>query len=72
MSGKLTPKEAGKAGGDATKDSQDSEYFSRIGKMGGEKTKEKKGIDFYRKIGKKGGLKSVRPPNKEGEVENET
>ncbi|KKQ74671.1 MAG: General stress protein [Berkelbacteria bacterium GW2011_GWB1_38_5] len=53
----LSVREAGKLGGNTTKQRYGRKYYQRIGRKGGMKTKENHGPNFYREIGCKGGAK---------------
>lgn len=56
---KMTRAEAGKKGGETTKQRYGDDFFGKIGRLGGKKggetTKERYGIEFYQRIGRKGG-----------------
>jgi general stress protein YciG len=56
---KMTRAEAGRKGGQSTKQRYGGEHFGRIGRIGGKKggetTKRRYGSEFYQKIGKIGG-----------------
>lgn len=58
---KMTRAEAGRKGGNTTKERHGQEHYQKIGKVGGVKggntTKARYGIEFYQEIGRKGGLK---------------
>jgi uncharacterized protein len=58
---KMSRAEAGRKGGQTTKQRYGDEHFGRIGKIGGKKggetTKQRYGSDFYREIGRIGGSK---------------
>jgi uncharacterized protein len=58
---KMSRKEAGRKGGQATSKKYGSDFYSKIGSAGGRKggqtTKKRYGTEFYQKIGRKGGLK---------------
>ncbi len=54
--GEMTAREAGRRGGEKTKQ-RGEEYYKRIGSMGGIATREKQDPDFYKRIGKIGGQK---------------
>jgi uncharacterized protein len=60
-SGKMSRAEAGRKGGQTTKQRYGDEHFGRIGKIGGKKggetTKQRYGSEFYREIGRIGGSK---------------
>jgi hypothetical protein len=53
--------EAGRKGGQTTKQRYGDEHFGKIGKIGGKKggetTKQRYGSEFYQKIGRLGGSK---------------
>lgn len=52
----MTTGQAGKKGGDATKEKYGQDHYLRIGQAGGQVTKEKyQKSGFYQKIGSKGG-----------------
>jgi general stress protein YciG len=59
--GKMSRAEAGRKGGQATRERYGGEHFGKIGKIGGKKggetTKRRYGSDFYQKIGRVGGSK---------------
>jgi uncharacterized protein len=56
---KMSRAEAGRKGGQTTKQRYGEGFFGKIGRMGGKKggetTKQRYGIEFYQKIGRKGG-----------------
>jgi general stress protein YciG len=56
---KMSRAEAGRKGGQTTKQRYGEDFFGKIGRMGGKKggetTKRRYGIEFYQKIGRKGG-----------------
>lgn len=58
---KMTRREAGRKGGEATKQRYGPEFYSRIGKEGGAKggqtTRKRYGREFFQRIGRKGGSK---------------
>jgi uncharacterized protein len=58
---KMSRAEAGRKGGQTTKQRYGDEHFGRIGKIGGKKggetTKQRYGSEFYREIGRIGGSK---------------
>ena len=58
---KMSRAEAGRKGGQTTKDRYGPDHFGRIGRMGGRKggetTKRRYGSEFYQKIGRLGGSK---------------
>ena len=54
--GEMTAREAGRLGGEKTKQ-RGPEYYKRIGKMGGIATRKNQDPDFYKRIGKIGGEK---------------
>jgi uncharacterized protein len=58
-SGRMTRAEAGRKGGQTTKNRYGAEFFGKIGRIGGKKggdtTKKRYGIEFYQQIGRKGG-----------------
>lgn len=51
----MTVSEAGRKGGQTTKEKYGPEFYARIGKKGGETVSEERGPEFYAEIGKKGG-----------------
>ncbi|MDD5448959.1 MAG: hypothetical protein PHO53_07345 [Actinomycetota bacterium] len=61
MAERMTRSEAGRKGGEVTKQRYGPEFYSRIGREGGAKggrtTKERYGREFFQKIGRKGGSK---------------
>jgi general stress protein YciG len=56
---KMSRADAGRKGGETTKERYGEDFFGRIGRMGGRKggetTKERYGVEFYQRIGRKGG-----------------
>jgi uncharacterized protein len=58
---KMTRADAGRKGGQTTKNRYGPEHFGRIGRIGGKKggetTKSRYGSEFYQKIGRLGGSK---------------
>jgi general stress protein YciG len=62
--GEMTTREAGRRGGEKTKQ-RGKEFYQKIGSMGGVATRNTKGPDFYRLIGKIGGnkVKENQPPD---------
>ena len=57
----MTRADAGRKGGETTKERYGEDFYRSIGRKGGKKggqtTKERYGADFYRTIGRKGGSK---------------
>ena len=51
----MTVSEAGRKGGEKTRERYGSEFYEEIGKKGGEAVKRTRGPEFYEKIGRKGG-----------------
>ena len=51
----MTVSEAGRRGGEATKQRHGQPFYEEIGKRGGEATKRRHGPEFYEEIGRKGG-----------------
>lgn len=56
----LTTVEAGRKGGETTRQRHGPDHYSRIGKLGGEATKAK-GPGYYAEIGRKGGSVPRKP-----------
>ena len=58
---KMSREEAGRKGGQRTRERYGDEHFGRIGKIGGKKggetTKQRHGVEFYQRIGRLGGSK---------------
>ena len=58
---KMTRADAGRKGGQTTKNRYGPEHFGKIGRIGGKKggetTKQRYGSEFYQKIGRLGGSK---------------
>ena len=55
--GEMSVREAGKKGGEATRERHGAGFYEAIGQKGGKVVKEKYGADFYEQIGHKGGQK---------------
>ena len=53
--GALTVREAGRRGGQATRERHGPEFYEQIGRKGGETTRQRHGPEFYERIGKIGG-----------------
>jgi len=51
----MTVSEAGRKGGNTTKEKYGSDYYKEIGKKGGDKTNKVHGTPHYEKIGRIGG-----------------
>lgn len=57
----LTVSEAGRRGGEATKERYGLDHYKTMGSKGGEMTKAKYGPEHYSEIGRKGGAKRKKP-----------
>lgn len=53
--GNMTVSEAGKKGGDKTRETHGHDFYQKIGQKGGETTSREHGPEFYEQIGHKGG-----------------
>ena len=60
MKKEMTVSEAGRKGGNKTKEKYGKDFYRKIGKAGGDETKALHGHEFYEAIGKKGGAEVKR------------
>lgn len=67
--GQMSVQDAGRKGGERTRETHGHDFYQKIGRMGGETTSREHGPEFYEQIGHKGGQR-VRELIEEGK-ENE-
>ncbi len=53
--GQMSVQDAGRKGGERTKETHDHNFYQQIGRKGGETTSREHGPEFYEQIGHKGG-----------------